>query len=80
MTPHRPHCFLAQRAGARISADNIGKGGALSVARASKEPILFFFRRGYFRFTKNHLQNLINPILNNEADMTGPDSQMALGK
>ncbi|MBI5022693.1 MAG: glycosyltransferase family 2 protein [Candidatus Magasanikbacteria bacterium] len=65
--------FLARRAGAIVISlpKNIGKGGALSVGvRASKEPILLFLDADISGITKNHLQNLINPILNNEADMT----------
>ena len=65
--------FLARRAGAIVISlpTNIGKGGALSVgARASQMPILLFLDADISGLTKNHLQNLINPILNNEAEMT----------
>ena len=65
--------FLARRAGAIVISmpTNIGKGGALSVGvRVSKEPMLLLLDADISGITKNHLQNLINPILNNEADMT----------
>ena len=64
--------FLAQRAGATVISlpKNMGKGEALTVGvRASKESIILFLDADISGLTLEHLQNLINPILNNEAEM-----------
>lgn len=65
--------FQAQRNGATVISlpKNMGKGGALTVGvRASKEPIILFLDADISGITAEHLRNLINPILNNEAEMT----------
>lgn len=69
----RDHTVLfARQAGAKVIVlpENIGKGGALSVGvTATTAPILVFFDADLKRVKREHLWQLINPILENEAGM-----------
>lgn len=63
---------LAHHAGAKVIVlpENIGKGGALSVGvMAATAPILVFFDADLKGVKREHLWQVINPILENEADM-----------
>lgn len=64
--------LLARQAGAKVIVlpENIGKGGALSVGvTATTAPVLVFFDADLSRVTKEHLLQLINPILENQVEM-----------
>lgn len=64
--------LLARQAGAKVIVlpENIGKGGALSVGvTATQAPILLFFDADLSRVTKEHLLQLINPILESQTEM-----------
>jgi len=64
--------FLAQKAGAVVLTlpKNLGKGEALIVGvRASQGEVILFFDADLLGVTKEHLENLVNPVKNGEADM-----------
>lgn len=64
--------FLAKEAGAIVISlpKNEGKGEALTTGvKISTSPIILFFDADLLGVTKEHLQELINPVINNEADM-----------
>jgi len=63
---------LARRAGAKVVVlpENLGKGEALSVGvTATQSPLLLFIDADLSGVNKNHLLQLLTPLLNNEADM-----------
>jgi len=64
--------FLAKKAGAIVVSlpKNEGKGEALTIGvKLSSSPIILFFDADLLGVTKKHLEDLINPVINNEADM-----------
>lgn len=64
--------YLAKSAGAKVLnlSKNLGKGEALTAGvKEAKEKILLFFDADLSNVHKKHLEDLINPILNDEADM-----------
>lgn len=64
--------YLARRAGAKVIVlpENIGKGGALSVGvTATETSLLLFMDADLSGIKREHLRQLINPLLKNGADM-----------
>lgn len=64
---------IARRAGARVIElmENIGKGGAMMVgAQACQSEIILFLDADLVGLTAEHVQGLITPLLEGEAEMT----------
>lgn len=64
---------IARRAGARVIelTENIGKGGAMMVgAQACQSEIILFLDADLVGLTAEHVQGLITPLLEGEAEMT----------
>ncbi len=51
--------------------ENVGKGGAMKIgAQETKGDILLFIDADLIGLTKEHIENLLRPVINDEADMT----------
>lgn len=64
--------YLARRAGAKVIVlpENIGKGGALTVGvTATQSPLLLFLDADLSGVKREHLQQILNPLMADEAEM-----------